>query len=550
MKNKNVVFCFLLYDTIDHLKIWENFFSQSFNCEIVSHLKTITEKTPGWIKKSAVSPVPTGWCAEGLINAFSQMIKKGLKNKNNQYFVLLSGSCIPLYDYYTTFKKIIGSKKSRMEYYKIPDNVFEGTKDILNGHQWVLLNKKNAKDYSRLSIPSDKKATKFLKSMRQVYSENGVKVGENPAIVDENTNWVGGCPDEIYPINWFNLLYGKNLRKNISNKPSTYTHWDFIKDPKHPTIFDLKKIKRNLKTIYDSNCIFARKFTKDAVEYITSKCHKKTSTFVKKELVGRLGNQMFQYASSLGIANIRCAELCIEPSSYEDDLRNEKEDLVNVCEVKFKKCKNLKYKNIPEKGYGIYDISPFLKSKKNINIKTNMDTGFLQSWKYFEPIKELIKKRFTFISKIRNKAENIIKKYGKYKLIGIHVRRGDLVDLKYLNFPPLEYFKKAKKFFKDKYKGEKIKFIVATNDKKWVKQNLLDKDTFLIEDTQNAPEDMCLLTKCNDVIMSIGTFSWWSGYLCPGDVIYYENEINLKHRINKGKILKEDYYPPYWIGIN
>jgi len=93
-----IAFCFLLYDTIQHLDIWENFFSQDIDGSsmVYSHLKTVTNKTPGWVKKAKVPTVETNWCGEGLINAFVRMLKKALKDPNNKYFALLSGSCIPL----------------------------------------------------------------------------------------------------------------------------------------------------------------------------------------------------------------------------------------------------------------------------------------------------------------------------------------------------------------------------------------------------------------------------------------------------------------------
>ena len=49
-----IAFMFLLYDTIQHQKLWEDFFAGDPNEErhtIYSHPKEINEKTPEWIKK-------------------------------------------------------------------------------------------------------------------------------------------------------------------------------------------------------------------------------------------------------------------------------------------------------------------------------------------------------------------------------------------------------------------------------------------------------------------------------------------------------------------
>lgn len=269
-----IAFCFLLYDTIQHLSIWENFFSQDIDGSsmVYSHLKKITNKTPRWVKSAKVPTVTTNWCGEGLINAFAQMLKKALKNTDNKYFVLLSGSCIPLYNYSETYKKITSTSKARMEYYNIPYNVFGNIKGIYNGHQWVILNREVATQYIRLHDSKDVKARKFIKKMRNIYKENGISVGRKKPVKSPDNTWLGGCPDEIYPINWFVEVYGKNISKHIKKQMTTYTSWNFDKDPNHPEVFNIRTIRKFKRKICDLNQIFARKFSDDAVKYIAMKC--------------------------------------------------------------------------------------------------------------------------------------------------------------------------------------------------------------------------------------------------------------------------------------
>jgi len=61
---------------------------------------------------------------------------------------------------------------------------------------------------------------------------------------------------------------------------------------------------------------------------------------------------------------------------------------------------------------------------------------------------------------------------------------------------------------------------------------------------------MSILANCDHVIISIGTFGWWSGMLSGGEVVYYENEFKMEHKINKGKVETKDYYPPKWKKMN
>ena len=273
---KQVAFCFLLYDTIQHLKIWEDFFSQDHDgsSTIYSHLKTVTNKTPDWIKRSKVRTVGTNWCGEGLIYAFVQMLKKALSNPKNKYFALISGSDIPLYTYSETYKKITSTSKSRITYEREDGNVFEDRNDVYNGHQWVILNRETADDYVKLVDPYNSKAKAFINKFRKMYKDNGVSVGRKKAVKDEDTRWLGGCPDEIYPINWLVKLYGRNLSKHVKNQMTTYTSWDFEKDDSHPEIFNIKTVKKAKKEICSGNHIFARKFSEEAANYIAMNCGK------------------------------------------------------------------------------------------------------------------------------------------------------------------------------------------------------------------------------------------------------------------------------------
>lgn len=561
---KQIAFCFLLYDTIQHLNIWENFFDQDNDgtSTIYAHLKTVTNKTPTWIKNAKVRTVSTNWCGEDLIHGFTQMLKKALINPNNKYFALISGADIPLYTYSETYKKITSTSKTRMSFQLDDGNVFEERDDIYNAHQWVILNRETAMDYLKLVDPKNSKSKKFIQKFRKIYKENGVSVGRKKAIKNDDSTWLGGCPDEIYPINWLKELYSRNLSKHISNQMTTYTAWDFEKDPDHPEIFNIKTVKKAKKEICGRGHIFARKFTEDAADYIGMNCGKGYSVtkkkytnhpIVRKELVGRLGNQMFQYAAALGIAYAKHGEVCIitdEDLIVDDELRSAKDDLINVCKGPFNICDRPVYPFtlVSETEYAKYNMKPFM-VPGNIEIETDMDTGFLQSYKYFEHIKDIVKKKFKFTGDVSRNVSKYMKKMkaNDYKVIGLHARRGDHLALGYMRFPPPKYFDKARDYFRKKYK--KVRFIVATNDKSWAQGIFETQDTEIISHSKSAAEDLAILGSCDGVIMSLGTFGWWGGYLCEGPVVYYKNEFNMSHEVNKGNVRKSDYYPPEWIGI-
>ena len=252
MHDKKIAFCFLLYDTVKHAKLWENFFTQDDDSthSIYSHVKQVTDKTPSWIEDNKIRTIKTEWCNENLVNAWINMLKAAYKDKNNKYFVLLSGDCIPLFEYWTTYKKITSSSKSRMNL-DYNTGSYEET-GLVYADQWVVLNRKCAKLLIDLRETDKGKAyKKYMKSVIDVY-----------------------CPDEIYPINWFIHNFGKpssqEFKKNIRKIVTTYTKWS--DDKTSPDVLSASDV-RNLKSkICESKAIFGRKFEGDAAKAIGMSC--------------------------------------------------------------------------------------------------------------------------------------------------------------------------------------------------------------------------------------------------------------------------------------
>jgi len=270
-----IAFMFLLYDTIQHQKLWDDFFSEDPNKErhnIYAHPKTITKKTPEWIKKNSIKTVPTGWCSEGLLRALCQMLKVALKDKSNKHFAFLSGTCIPLLSFNKTYQKISRINKARLFYYKV--NLF-GEKNDYYAYQWIILNRKVAKDLIRLVNPKDRTAKKFIRSQRKKFTDHGAKIDKNFTFKkSKNGTWNGGCPDELYPINWFIQLYGKpsseKFKKNIKKQETHYILWP--PHYEHPYIINKKQLKIWKKDMCTSNHIFARKFTKGSAKLAGMSC--------------------------------------------------------------------------------------------------------------------------------------------------------------------------------------------------------------------------------------------------------------------------------------
>ena len=260
------------------------------------------------------------------------------------------------------------------------------------------------------------------------------------------------------------------------------------------------------------------------------------NTYVGVTLIGGLGNNLFMLTSVIGIAHRNKATPCYNINeahriSMLNTIDNKVKDLINID---IQKCPSIIYATQYEQGFAKY--LPFVLQKSTIVGR------YLQSYKYFVKMPVIKESARIFAKKYISFRSNSVTN------IGIHVRRGDLLSYGYLRFPPEQYFKNAMHYFRDKYVN--VQFFVSSDDIGWCKKQPYFKETHIISEKHTAIQDMSILANCDHVIISIGTFGWWSGMLSGGEVVYYENEFKMEHKINKGKVETQDYYPPKWKKMN
>ena len=92
-------------------------------------------------------------------------------------------------------------------------------------------------------------------------------------------------------------------------------------------------------------------------------------------------------------------------------------------------------------------------------------------------------------------------------------------------------------------------FVVFSNDMSWCKDNIHDNHNKVIFSPYQQPGyDLALMSLCDHMIISVGTFGWWGGWLAGGDVIYFQGYPRPGSEIDK-YFFKEDFYPPTWTGL-
>jgi len=214
-------------------------------------------------------------------------------------------------------------------------------------------------------------------------------------------------------------------------------------------------------------------------------------TFDNLGNLGRLGNQMFQYAALRGIA-ANC--------EYDYQLPNRNIELYQVFNIPQKFGKSNE-KTATHNSYE-FDEELYTYCFDNVDL-----WGFFQSEKYFKNIESEIRKDFTFYDRIHSICSNY--RNGTFlntELISIHIRRGDyLTDSNFCNLS-IEYYLKGLELLPD------LPVLVFSDDIEWCESTFLDK-RFKIIKSKNMQIDLCLMSMCDYHIIANSSFSWWGSWL-------------------------------------
>ena len=266
--------------------------------------------------------------------------------------------------------------------------------------------------------------------------------------------------------------------------------------------------------------------------------HERGQYYVTCYFGGRLGNQMFDYASLLGIARINNRTAWYSTSS---DLRR----LFNVTHLA--DHDRSKYVTIPVPHVGTYDVN-----MEHLPPQDAYIDDHIHAWRYFWHMKDEIRRELTLLPPMKKVGMDLLQKLippgrEKAKKIGIHVRLEDVVGNPYgRRAASVSYLQKATDFMRKKYVD--VVFIAACQDDKWCKDHLKMPDV-VISPPVSAGTHMALLSLCDHMVMTVGTYGWMAAWLTGGDVVYYANFSVPNSSFQNAYNVPADHFLPTWIPI-
>ena len=230
-----------------------------------------------------------------------------------------------------------------------------------------------------------------------------------------------------------------------------------------------------------------------------------------------------------------------------------------------------------EKGFASYsplDLDGVDGSGDAYNMRPGAFAGlYFQSFKYFYPVKDQVKELFRFHDSTKTTADQFIRSFlkrsegedvvrSKVTLIGVHIRRTEnLFGVGSVDFPPEGYLDKAMKILETKrsWRSQLIYVVVAPSSEEWVEKFFKSRGKKAIYAWSRSHYDasggsggnseLAILASCDHMITTVGSFSWWAGWLSGGTVVYYRDHLNMSKPENRKQIVYGDLWPEEWVGI-
>src|SRR6218665_1275238 len=282
--------------------------------------------------------------------------------------------------------------------------------------------------------------------------------------------------------------------------------------------------------------------------------NRKYVSLCRERLVGdhRTGNHLFFLASMLHVACVTGRTLVMPRTGWYLD-RIFQLDILRYDDVEKQICPCKKL-YLPRYNYDQrFDDPKFVESLSRTG-QNLLICGLSQTYRYAKKNEYELRRLLRFSENVSNSAVRFLSGlHTTLPRIGVHVRRGDFLQSDYrifgLTVADSSYFRSAFRYFTDLYGP--VNFVVATEDRNWTVMNL-PRNTSIVRinftDFGIAAFDLAVLSKCDVIIMSTGSFGWWAAWIANKTSVYYREWPRNGSRFYS-ELNKENYFPPHWVPL-
>jgi hypothetical protein len=258
-------------------------------------------------------------------------------------------------------------------------------------------------------------------------------------------------------------------------------------------------------------------------------------------IIGGLGNQMFQYAAGLALSAETGAPLAIATDMFENYALHHGFELERVFGVQVPRADALVLRDLvgwrasPQIRRALARVAAldpvcgrhFLPERPETTAErffsASADTylhGYWQSERFFGRHADRIRAKFSFAELPDAENADLLTQIAARRSASVHVRRGDYLTSKnaaiYNQCSP-SYFVSSMDLLQDRVGP--LKFYVFSDDPPWAEEFFNGKgyDCRIVAHNKGAASfnDMRLMSACDHHVIANSSFSWWGAWLNP-----------------------------------
>jgi len=256
-------------------------------------------------------------------------------------------------------------------------------------------------------------------------------------------------------------------------------------------------------------------------------------------IIGGLGNQMFQYALVVALEQKFEEPVYVDTSLFDTYHVHNGLEIERIFGIRLKrapeselrrlthytdnfKLRRLYRKLLPPKKSECLEAKDYTFNNSVLTLDTDRYyDGYWQNHQYFSTVAEELKHTFKFILPVDARNATLLHSIRSSSCaISLHVRRGDyLKSSKYTGLCGLDYYARAIDEIKRKFND--ATFFIFSDDIQWCRNNLqpqLGSSEQVYVDWNSGTEsymDMRLMSECHHNIIANSSFSWWAAWLNP-----------------------------------
>ncbi len=247
------------------------------------------------------------------------------------------------------------------------------------------------------------------------------------------------------------------------------------------------------------------------------------------QIIGGLGNQMFQYAYAVALKEDGY-DVLLDLSAFDNyklhdyglnkygiSMKSATKNNLNKIKFSFfnRLLSKLKIQNNTINEESLLFDKKLLLPKNNSYIE-----GYFQSEKYFLKYRDLLLNEFILNGEVSNYTQSIkdMIMSSKTLTVSLHIRRGDYlnnINKEIHGVCSMDYYHNCMQVIDEKF--VQVQYFVFSDDISWVKENLKIENGVFVESKENRlpHEDIYLMSCCQHNIIANSSFSWWGAWLNP-----------------------------------